>query len=516
MIIAIHNNHKVLFCKKDEHIFNEYNGLKLYHFFSKISSANPNEFLIWVHEDLEKKLNYKELGKIFHHKRIMASYSQKQYLSDAIGYVEQGPFININYDVKYPTWRMHKNIGGIHTSVINSFIPYLNTIKNIDEFLHSIAKIGQTQGLLCYSEPNLLIKNNSSIPQNQSKSSKNQLFYFVAQHYKPIWKHLLLLNFILYERSFPLFSWFKSCFIKKIKIPDNLIEEVVLFKVNEQNIFKFELDVIIPTIGRKKYLYNVLKDLSNQTIIPKNVIVIEQNPDAKSESELDYLYKESWPFLIKHKFIHQTGACNARNIGLDLVESKWVFLADDDIRMNTDFLLKSLSLMKQYKIDALVTECLMEKEKSQNKDMISWHSFGSGTSILLSKNLNHIKFDLALEHGYGEDVDFGLSLRNKGIDILYTSIAKLKHLKAPVGGFRYKKKLIWKNDKPVPKPSPTVLLSKLKHNTKEQILGYKTNLFFKTLKKRGALYSFQHFIYFRKAWVHSVYWANILRDNNIK
>jgi GT2 family glycosyltransferase len=36
------------------------------------------------------------------------------------------------------------------------------------------------------------------------------------------------------------------------------------------------IDVIIPTIGRKQYLYAVLQDLAQQTHLPVNVIIVEQ------------------------------------------------------------------------------------------------------------------------------------------------------------------------------------------------------------------------------------------------
>jgi GT2 family glycosyltransferase len=41
------------------------------------------------------------------------------------------------------------------------------------------------------------------------------------------------------------------------------------------------IDVIIPTIGRKQYLYAVLQDCA-QTHLPVNVIIVEQNPQEDS------------------------------------------------------------------------------------------------------------------------------------------------------------------------------------------------------------------------------------------
>ena len=52
------------------------------------------------------------------------------------------------------------------------------------------------------------------------------------------------------------------------------------------------IDVVIPTIGRKKYLYDVLCDLRKQTHLPKNVIIVEQNLLLDSKSELDFLQND--------------------------------------------------------------------------------------------------------------------------------------------------------------------------------------------------------------------------------
>ena len=137
-------------------------------------------------------------------------------------------------------------------------------------------------------------------------------------------------------------------------------------------------------------------------------------------------------------------------------------------------------------------------------------TFGSGSSFVFSECLRGCEFLKGFEFGYGEDVDFGMQLRNKGCDILYFSNPKILHLKAPIGGFRTKPVLKWQNDKILPKPSPTVMLYLILHFTKEQNLGYKTILFFKYYKLQNSKNPFRYFVYFRKQWKRSVFWANEL------
>ncbi|RRO22862.1 glycosyltransferase family 2 protein [Flavobacteriaceae bacterium 14752] len=514
MIILVHNTDIVISCQKTGKVLSDYHQKPLVNTFFKLAKDYPDELLIWVHQDIHQNLNTESFDEIFHHKRIMASYSGVQYLPESIGYVEQSPFINVNLEVKYPTWRMHQNVGGINTAVVNKLEPFIKRHKNLNYILHSIAKLAQPRGLLCYSHPKLLkpVKKLQTV-QNQ-KANTSELFSFVAQHYKWVWKHLLLLNLTIYESKFNLWAWLKSLFLSQIKVKSSLLKSITLPELKPFNKSQIQLDVIIPTIGRKKYLYDVLKDLSKQSLLPQNVIIIEQNPNPETQSELDYLVTEQWPFKITHRFIHQTGACNARNMALDLVKSEWVFLADDDIRIEKDYLLGSIELIKRLGSSILVTECLREFDVSQKFDFKSWPTFGSGTSILKFEVIKNIKFNMSYENGFGEDVDFGMQIRNLGYDVLFSSKTKLKHLKAPVGGFRTSPSLPWGNEKPLPKPSPTVLLSKILHHSEPQVYGYKTLLFINTLKSKGLIHLFSHLSYFKKAWNTSLRWSTILNNKH--
>ncbi|MGM0635488.1 MAG: glycosyltransferase family 2 protein [Bacteroidota bacterium] len=514
MIKLVHDTSKVISCQSGGKVLSVYHQKPLVQTFFEIAKDYPDELLIWVHQDIHQNLNTESFDEIFHHKRIMASYSDVQYLPEAIGYVEQSPFINVNLEVKYPTWRMHQNVGGINTAVVNKLEPFIKRHKNLNYILHSIAKLAQPQGLLCYSHPKLLkpVKKLQTL-QNQ-KANTSEVFSFVAQHYKWVWKHLLLLNLTIYESKFNLWAWLKSLFLSQIKVKSSLLNSVSLPELKPFNKSQIQLDVIIPTIGRKKYLYDVLKDLSKQSLLPQNVIIIEQNPDPETQSELDYLVSEQWPFKITHRFIHQTGACNARNMALDLVKSEWVFLADDDNRMNENLIESTFQQMLIYKLDCLTTVYIQKHEVNLNQTFQQWATFGAGNSFLNFQKAKAIRFHKGLEYGYGEDVDFGMQLRNKGIDVLYSPDIVIDHLKAPVGGFRTKPKLSWGNEKPLPKPSPTVLLSKILHNSEPQVYGYKTLLFLNTLKSKGLIHFFSHLSYFKKAWNTSLRWSTILNNKH--
>lgn len=509
MIVLYHKNNKVVEVQNEGTAIVTL-GTDISKVLLKIADLNVDKLIIWCHFDLKLNLNFEELSSIFHHNKILASYNvmKKNFLPEAIGYVEQSPFININKNVTFPTWQMSSDVGGIHSSVLKKLKGHIQEDKNFDYFLNSLAKLTMNNGLLCYSVPNLIKDRFEKI--EAQKSSDFHLFRFVKEHYRIRWIFLLSLNLFLYERKIPILPLLATFFYKKRKIDSSILDKIQI--QSEKKVVELgTIDVIIPTIGRKPYLYDVLKDLSKQTLLPNKVIIVEQNPISESVSELNYITDERWPFTIKHIFTHQTGACNARNIALSNVESEWVFLNDDDNRFGSNLLEDTLQSLKIFGIKALSTSYLQNKEVKIKNKINQSGIFGSGNSFIHSDLLKEVKFNMKFEFGYGEDSDFGMQLRNKGVDILYFPDLEINHLKAPFGGFRIKPILAWENDLTQPKPSPTVMLNKQLHFSQEQISGYKTILFFKFYKSETIINPFSYFKNFQNRWQQSLFWANELR-----
>ena len=155
--------------------------------------------------------------------------------------------------------------------------------------------------------------------------------------------------------------------------------------------------------------------------------------------------------------------------------------------------------------------CLQKGEQNSNVRVLQWSTFGSGCSIIQWNPQLQLLFNEAYEFGYGEDADFGMQLRNIGQDILYVPNPAIVHLKAPIGGFRTKPKLAWQEDTIQPKPSPTVMLFKLLHQTQQQIMGYKTILFMKYYFQQPIKNPIKYYKNFQQQWEQSVFWAHELR-----
>lgn len=515
MIVFFHNKSKVTeIVSTETGIFPDEINRNVIQVLFDFADKFRDEILVWCHESERDNLNITEIENLFHHKKLLFSYNptSNNYFDRRLGYVEDSLYIKINKEVKYPTWQMSSIVGAVHASVINACKNELNPKDNFDYFLNSFARRAMMSGLFCYSEPKLLLQKEFS--GLSAKSNLWELFKFTKQHYKTRWIFLLFFNLSIYEHKFPVLPFLLSLFYKRRKFNPELLNQIPL-QSNKNIVDQASFDILIPTIGRRDYLLDVLNNLESQTHLPKNVIIIEQNPLENSQSDLDFIKSKEWPFTIKHHFTHQTGACNARNIGLSLIESEFVFMADDDIVFENDLLETAIQTFQSTGNEVFLVACHLKSQTITAQLPMQFPIFGAGHAFVKSSCLTNLKFNMGFEFGFGEDADFGMQLRNNGFDVLYISTKSILHLKAPMGGFRTKPVLRWQNDKIQPKPSPTVILFRMLHDTKEQIRNYKTTLLIKNLSSDFLLNPFKYIKTFRQKWNRSVYWANQLNKQQL-
>ena len=472
----------------------------------------PEEIILWVERKYQDNINFSDLQRIFHHDLIMCSFAvENQYLPETIGYIDQWPFVNPDYKNTYPTWRMSTDMGGIKGKILLAFKFLFRNSNNLGYNLNSLGKLGQQNGLFCYSEPRLL----QDMQQTEKliyHSDNKELFRFVQQHYKWQWGFVLFFCLYKYESKLPLRFLFDSFF------SSNLFKKNVPLETNNMKSEKYlectedTIDVVIPTLGRPDHLRQVLSDLTAQTHLPKKVIVVEQNSDPSSKSELPEIKEYEYPFEVNHQFIHISGACNARNMALNEVTSNWVFFADDDIRLSPDFLKESLSELNRLGLDCLNINCKQPGQVTVFHKIKQWGSFGAGTSIVNSRFAKTTRFSEIFENGYGEDQDYGMQLRKKGCDIIYHPGLEITHLKAPVGGFRNKEPKPWEKGGVLPKPSPTLMVYAKKYFSKEQLFGFKVQLFLRYYPKQEVRNPETYIKIMKRRWNESEKWAEYLQE----
>ena len=477
--------------------------------FWDLAGQYPEDLIVWIDNRFSGQINEKGIAEIFHHDLIMTSFPvTSQFLPDTIGYIDQLPFVNPKYDVKYPSWRMSTDVGGIRARTALRFQTLLWKISDFGYLINTMAKIGQQNSLFCYTNPALLTTKISQKPEIY-KASKDEVFLFVYQHYKSIWVWVLFFCYIRYESKFPVLALLKSFFNAKYFKKEIDLSNIPVSSINHVEKSK-TVDVIIPTMGRPGYLKQVLLDLKEQSHLPENVIIVEQNPRPDSETELEYIKSEEWPFKIVHHFTHKTGACMARNLAMTSVTSAWMFFADDDIRIDKLVIENALLEISQLELLTLNMNCVQPDQESTFNKIKQWGAFASGTSLVNSEYARKCKFETSLEYGYGEDTDFGLQLRARGADVIYHPTIKIIHLKAEHGGFRTLIKLPWEDEEVLPKPSPTMMVLIKKHYSREMIKGYKVGLFLKFYSRQKIKNPFAYINSMKARWKMSERWAEKL------
>ena len=472
----------------------------------ELAERFPDEIIAWCEAEFEIQLSLDKWGEIFKHHLIMASFAvNSTFLPESIGYVDQLPFVNVNRKVLFGTWQMSSDVGGIRGEVLTKFKKTHREVKDLDYLLNSIAKLGQQKGLFCYSAPDLVLCD-SALPV--PSAGKAQIFGFVYQHYKTLWCSILLFCLFYYKKQLPLRPYLLA--FSKRKMHNKSIDFTDIKIIGDQALPQDSIDVIIPTMGRPAHLLQVVKDLAAQQLLPKNVIVVEQDPDPGSVTALKELEEENWPFNIIHHFINQTGACNARNLALKEVTSDWVLFCDDDNRIEDHILKTALREMKRYGISGLNTAYRQKGEKLIFHFVKQWGTFGSGNSFVSTEMVRKVAFSPIFEHGYGEDTDFGMQLRHVGCDIIYHPGIEMLHLKAPMGGFRQKPVMDWEKEMPLSKPSPTVMALALRYYTPAQLKGFKISVFLKYYRKQSVKNPLVYYKMMSIRWNKSMEWAKKL------
>ncbi|NHM01135.1 glycosyltransferase family 2 protein [Flavobacterium difficile] len=505
MIFVFHKNNKVVKVTQN-YLEISFEKMEVVNALFLLAKKHKKEHIVWCHIDFEPDLNYNFIAALSLSNPTILSYNPylNNYLNSKLGYIDQNSILKVNKKVRFQTWQMHESVGIISSDLLLKIEKHDTDTTNFNYFLNAIANRTFMNGVLCYSEPQLL--NNLALNTSASSTDK-ELFKFVKQHYNLKWFFLLFFSVFLFERKILLLPFLQALFYKRKPI----IKEDFISEVFEKNvtISNCSIDVVIPTIGRASYLKDFLVDLKQQEVLPNSVIIVEQNPNVTAESELSYLSNETWPFKIIHQFISQTGACHARNLALQEISSEWVFFSDDDIRIAPDFLKKAVQKIKCLEANAVLFSCLLKNQKATFLLPHQTAVFGSGCTMVKAEFASKINFDTKYEFCFGEDTDYGMKLKHLGTDVIYLPQPEILHIKAPIGGFRTPPKYLWSEAVIQPKPSPTILLNLLRYATPEQQKGYKMVYFMKSLNWKQPIQSIKEN---QAHWKSSLFWANKLEN----
>jgi glycosyltransferase involved in cell wall biosynthesis len=373
---------------------------------------------------------------------------------------------------------------------------------------------GMRIGLCPFSEPSLATPPaRSEDPATRARVAPSQVALLARRLYGRQWLLFWLASTLFFSRSLHLWSAVRAW----LQPSSSDLDEGTLAKVApapETANASATVHAVVPTLGRPQSVEQLLEDLAAQTHPPRSVALIEQQPGG-GQSALTQLTTRTWPFEVAHELVSWTGACRARNEGVDLAKADWVLYLDDDVRVPAGFIEHAVSVARTYGAQAVCA--LVRSPGGPSQPEIGrphfTSRFPSGASLVSLEACRTVgPFDLRLEGGWGEDFDYGIRLRKAGFTMLRTPGEPILHLHEASGGFRSPLPHPWDHDNVAPRPAPTVLLSR-RGLPVEMQQGYRRYYVLKRLAGVPWYRAISEWTVTRRQWRAAIQWANRLQPN---
>lgn len=118
-------------------------------------------------------------------------------------------------------------------------------------------------------------------------------------------------------------------------MPESKQNEIAAQEMTAQ---KEKISVVTPTFRRPAEVLELLSNLSAQTLLPTEVILVDGAPPGETETETAVKSAgRLFPFEIRY-VRREGGTAVQRNAGIDLAAGELIALVDDDVRLDRDFL----------------------------------------------------------------------------------------------------------------------------------------------------------------------------------
>ena len=121
-----------------------------------------------------------------------------------------------------------------------------------------------------------------------------------------------------------------------------------------------QISVVIPTCNRKARLLSLLQNLDQSSYPIYEVIVVDSGEDKLLVGEYSTFKNFCIQYLQSEKSV-----CIQRNIGIQAAASDWIFLCDDDIQIEPDYLNKLAFHINSNPEAGAVSGLWLQKEKSE-------------------------------------------------------------------------------------------------------------------------------------------------------
>jgi GT2 family glycosyltransferase len=443
----------------------------------------------------------------------LSCFQRCDLMVETLGLVDfESPFLLPGpTDRRYVTWLVSPAAGIGLASAFRAV--GINPFREFAATLFDFGYRGARWGIFPYSEPRLL---KEEIPANCDALAKplspESLATHIGRNYGRKWLPFWCLGCALHQQSLPLLSAIKAWFTSPAPpVNQDLLASLHPSATDELD-QSISIDVVIPTLARPEHLLKVLEDLAVQTLLPRKVVVVEQNV---REDEPTGIEAHEWPFELQYLRVAWVGVCRARNLGLRQVDADWVVLMDDDVRFSSELIAHLVQAARNYQVDAVNPTIHLPHQAPGDGETGRfphiWPAFSTCVGLVSRRAVESTRtFDEQLEGGWGEDYEFGVRLRLNGANVIYAPGEPVLHLKADSGGFRQELFQPWLGEAVEPKPSPTVLYSRRKHVSEAMKSGYRNYYWLRRIAGTPVYRWLPEIVTMIRQWRRAVFWADRL------
>jgi GT2 family glycosyltransferase len=226
------------------------------------------------------------------------------------------------------------------------------------------------------------------------------------------------------------------------------------------------VSVIIPTKNRCGELLTTVRSLVRQTVLPSQIVVVDQSPDNRA---LRYLQDELAGIrCVRLDYVYDpllNGAAAARNRAMDLATGDfWLFL-DDDVELEAEFIQRLLEcygkrptargvsgIITNYPLPSAASRLwsaifvrgpfhddrqpiYWDCERLRNSEPIAVRKFTSALMSFRASVIRDIRFDSNYPGALAEDIDFCCQLPT-GTLMFIAPQARLVHNRSPINRAR--------------------------------------------------------------------------------
>lgn len=346
---------------------------------------------------------------------------------DVINYIDPAWMYNksASQGIEHSSFRMSFKASLVRTSALKKIQLPSAAYTSVDMLGLALGYRLLKQGAILRYTPVLIEESVSSSP----RISRFDEWVFAREFFSGKWQIWTMVNKPGFFAN--LIAWLKTGGVKTRKF------KPVMYS-SQENTLKpaYEtVSVLAPTLNRYSYLAAELEQLSEQTILPCEVLITDQT-DIKDRQQIDV---DKYPKLTVRCFPQEEkGQCLAWN--KLLMESKGdyvLFLGDDADDIKPGFIEKLLASLKRFNCDMVASHVI---EVGIPKKEINHHYFMTDTfpiTLIKRSVVEQAGFmDMFFNKNIRADHDLAMRCHLNGALMIFDSSALILHHRAPSGGLR--------------------------------------------------------------------------------